>query len=98
MRCDGPESSLATQHHKTSDIAPVREKLSSRGQSKTESQRLARNLEDLRNSLAHAQDIVTHDWVQTGSRWPGLPSDWPLLATSAFGMNDGPSSILIGLS
>lgn len=35
-----------------------------RGQSKAESQRLARDLEDLRNSLAHAQDIVTHDWVQ----------------------------------
>ena len=35
-----------------------------RGQSKAESQRLARDLEDLRNSLAHAQDIVSHDWVQ----------------------------------
>jgi hypothetical protein len=35
-----------------------------RGQSKAESQRLARDLEALRNSLAHAQDIVTHDWVQ----------------------------------
>ena len=35
-----------------------------RGQSKAESQRLARDLEDLRNSLAHAQDIVTYDWVQ----------------------------------
>ncbi|MBE0626172.1 MAG: bifunctional (p)ppGpp synthetase/guanosine-3',5'-bis(diphosphate) 3'-pyrophosphohydrolase [Burkholderiales bacterium] len=35
-----------------------------RGQSRAESQRLARDLEDLRNSLAHAQDIVTHDWVQ----------------------------------
>jgi hypothetical protein len=35
-----------------------------RGSSKRESQRLARDLEDLRNSLAHAQDIVTHDWSQ----------------------------------
>jgi hypothetical protein len=35
-----------------------------RGQSKAESQRLARDLEALRNSLAHAQDIVSHDWVQ----------------------------------
>ena len=35
-----------------------------RGRSKAESQRLARDLEDLRNSLAHAQDIVTHDWSQ----------------------------------
>jgi len=35
-----------------------------RGASKAESQRLARDLEDLRNSLAHAQDIVTHDWAQ----------------------------------
>ena len=35
-----------------------------RGHSKAESQRLARDLEDLRNSLAHAQDIVAHDWVQ----------------------------------
>ena len=35
-----------------------------RGQSKAESQRLARDLEDLRNNLAHAQDIVTQDWVQ----------------------------------
>jgi hypothetical protein len=35
-----------------------------RGQSKAESQRLARDLEDLRNSLAHAQDIVSHDWTQ----------------------------------
>lgn len=35
-----------------------------RGQSKAESQRLARDLEDLRNGLAHAQDIITHDWVQ----------------------------------
>jgi len=35
-----------------------------RGRSKAESQRLARDLEDLRNSLAHAQDIVTHDWAQ----------------------------------
>lgn len=34
------------------------------GQSKAESQRLVRDLEDLRNSLAHAQDIVTHDWTQ----------------------------------
>jgi hypothetical protein len=37
-----------------------------RGQTKAESQRLARDLEDLRNNLAHAQDIVTHDWVQIG--------------------------------
>ena len=35
-----------------------------RGSSKAESQRLARDLEDLRNSLAHAQDVVTHDWSQ----------------------------------
>ena len=35
-----------------------------RGASKAESQRLVRDLEDLRNSLAHAQDIVTHDWTQ----------------------------------
>jgi hypothetical protein len=35
-----------------------------RGASKAESQRLVRGLEDLRNSLAHAQDIVTHDWTQ----------------------------------
>jgi len=35
-----------------------------RGQSKAESQRLARDLEDLRNNLAHAQDIVTNDWSQ----------------------------------
>jgi hypothetical protein len=35
-----------------------------RGHSKAESQRLVRDLEDLRNSLAHSQDIVTHDWAQ----------------------------------
>lgn len=35
-----------------------------RGASKAESQRLVRDLEDLRNGLAHAQDIVTHDWAQ----------------------------------
>ena len=35
-----------------------------RGASKAESQRLVRDLEELRNSLAHAQDIVTHDWSQ----------------------------------
>lgn len=35
-----------------------------RGQSRRQSQRLARHLEDLRNSLAHSQDIVTHDWAQ----------------------------------
>jgi hypothetical protein len=35
-----------------------------RGNSKAESQRLVRDLEALRNSLAHAQDIVTHDWAQ----------------------------------
>jgi hypothetical protein len=35
-----------------------------RGASRAESQRLVRDLEDLRNSLAHAQDIVTHDWTQ----------------------------------
>lgn len=35
-----------------------------RGNSKAESQRLVRDLENLRNSLAHAQDIVTHDWAQ----------------------------------
>lgn len=35
-----------------------------RGGSKAESQRLARDLENLRNSLAHAQDIVAHDWAQ----------------------------------
>ena len=34
------------------------------GASKAESQRLVRDLEELRNSLAHAQDIVTHDWTQ----------------------------------
>lgn len=34
------------------------------GQSKAESQRLVRDLEDLRNSLAHSQDVVTHDWTQ----------------------------------
>lgn len=34
------------------------------GASKAESQRLVRDLEDLRNSLAHAQDLVTHDWTQ----------------------------------
>jgi len=34
------------------------------GGSKAETQRLVRDLEDLRNSLAHAQDIVTHDWVE----------------------------------
>ncbi len=35
-----------------------------RGQSRAESQRLARDLENLRNGLAHAQDIVSHDWAQ----------------------------------
>jgi hypothetical protein len=35
-----------------------------RAGSKAESQRLVRDLEDLRNSLAHAQDIVTHDWTE----------------------------------
>ncbi len=35
-----------------------------RGGSKAEAQRFARDLEELRNSLAHAQDIVTHDWAQ----------------------------------
>jgi len=35
-----------------------------RGNSKAESQRRARDFEDLRNSLAHAQDIVSHDWTQ----------------------------------
>ena len=34
------------------------------GASREESQRLVRDLEELRNSLAHAQDIVTHDWTQ----------------------------------
>lgn len=34
------------------------------GRTKAESQRLVRDLEDLRNSLAHAQDIVSHDWSQ----------------------------------
>ena len=34
------------------------------GASIAESQRLVRDLEALRNSLAHAQDIVTHDWTQ----------------------------------
>ena len=34
------------------------------GATKAESQRLVRDLEDLRNSLAHAQDIVTHDWTE----------------------------------
>ncbi|GAA5177552.1 hypothetical protein GCM10025771_14900 [Niveibacterium umoris] len=35
-----------------------------RGNSKAESQRLIRDLENLRNGLAHAQDIVSHDWAQ----------------------------------
>ena len=35
-----------------------------RANSKAESQRLVRDLENLRNSLAHAQDIVTHDWTE----------------------------------
>ena len=35
-----------------------------RGASREGSQRLARDLEDLRNALAHAQDVVTHDWSQ----------------------------------
>jgi hypothetical protein len=34
------------------------------GATKAESQRLVRDLEDLRNSLAHAQDIVTNDWTE----------------------------------
>lgn len=34
------------------------------GASAAGSQRLVRDLEALRNSLAHAQDIVTHDWTQ----------------------------------
>jgi hypothetical protein len=34
------------------------------GATKAESQRLVRDLEDLRNSLAHAQDIVKHDWTE----------------------------------
>lgn len=34
------------------------------GASASDSQRLVRDLEGLRNSLAHAQDIVTHDWTQ----------------------------------
>ncbi len=32
--------------------------------SKSEAKRVARELESLRNNLAHAQDIVTHDWGQ----------------------------------
>lgn len=32
--------------------------------SKSVAKRLARELESLRNNLAHAQDIVTHDWAQ----------------------------------
>lgn len=32
--------------------------------SKGAAQRVARDLESLRNNLAHAQDIVTHDWPQ----------------------------------
>jgi hypothetical protein len=35
-----------------------------RGNSKAESQRRARDFEDLRNGLAHAQDIISHDWTQ----------------------------------
>jgi hypothetical protein len=35
-----------------------------RGASREGSQRLARDLEELRNALAHAQDVVTHDWTQ----------------------------------
>ena len=34
------------------------------GATRAESQRLVRDLEDLRNGLAHAQDIVTHDWTE----------------------------------
>jgi hypothetical protein len=34
------------------------------GATKAETQRLVRDLEDLRNSLAHAQDIVTNDWTE----------------------------------
>ena len=32
--------------------------------SKGKAQRVAQDIESLRNNLAHAQDIVTHDWVQ----------------------------------
>ena len=32
--------------------------------SKSVAKRLVRELESLRNNLAHAQDIVTHDWAQ----------------------------------
>lgn len=32
--------------------------------SKSAAKRVARELESLRNNLAHAQDIVTHDWAQ----------------------------------
>ena len=32
--------------------------------SKSVAKRLARELESLRNNLAHSQDIVTHDWAQ----------------------------------
>jgi hypothetical protein len=41
------------------------------GASRSDTQRRVRDLEDLRNSLAHAQDIVTHDWAQIArlGRW-----------------------------
>jgi len=32
--------------------------------SKSTARRTVRELESLRNNLAHAQDIVTHDWAQ----------------------------------
>jgi hypothetical protein len=32
--------------------------------SKGKAQRVAQDIESLRNNLAHSQDIVTHDWVQ----------------------------------
>jgi len=33
-------------------------------QSKRLAKQVSRELESLRNNLAHAQDIVTHDWPQ----------------------------------
>jgi hypothetical protein len=41
---------------------------------RAESQRLARDFEDLRNSLAHAQDIVTHDGRKSRASQSGSTS------------------------
>jgi hypothetical protein len=32
--------------------------------SKSAAKRVLKDLESLRNNLAHAQDVVTHDWAQ----------------------------------